>query len=149
MKKFAFTLDRLRNYRERLLDEEKNKLGQLRMIQIQIEERIAQLEQAFTVLAGELLAEQQAGLPAYKLKSYDIKMTSVRNQLKQLARDLVQATEAVDVQMGVVVLASQEVSKLDKLEEKQREDYNMEVRKAEANEIEEFVSSDTIRKMIS
>lgn len=149
MKKFLFTLGRLRNYRDRLLDEEKNKLGQLRQKQIEIEQRIEMLKQSFLDISKELLEEQRKGLPAYKLRSFDLKLTSVRELLKQLEIDLKKATLDVDEQMDVVVEAQREVTKLDKLEEKQREAYDADVRKAEADRIEELVSSNAIRKSIS
>jgi flagellar FliJ protein len=149
MKKFTFTLNRLLSYRERLLDEEKNRLGQLRLNQMQIEARIAELKAAFARLSRELVEEQAAGIPAFRLRSYNLKLTSLRGQLDQLRRDLARATAAVERQMTVVVEASREVSKLEKLEEKQLEVYMEDVRKAEAIELDEFVSSDTIRKMIS
>ena len=44
-------------------------------------------------------------------------------------------------QVQVVVQATQEVSKLDKLQDKQLEEYRKMVMKAEELEIEEFVSS--------
>lgn len=149
MKKFAFTLDRLLSYRERLLDEEKNRLGQLRMTQLQIEARIAELKAAFNELSREIVEEQAAGIPAFRLRGFDLKLRGLRGQLDYMAGELIKATAAVDRQMGVVVEASREVSKLEKLEEKQKEAYFEDVRKAEAVELDEFVASDTIRKKIS
>ena len=51
--------------------------------------------------------------------------------------------------MGVVLAASQEVSKLDKLEERQLEEYKKDAAKEEELFISELVSSDSIRKQIS
>ena len=47
MKKFQFSLDHVRDYRDRLLDEETGKLQRLRAEQTRIEQLIAQLECCF------------------------------------------------------------------------------------------------------
>ena len=149
MKKFKFSLDKMRNYRDQLLDEEKNRLAQLKQIQFGIEQKIHELEFSFYELSQEMKTEQEKGTYISKLRTYDSQLTNVRHQLNQLSLDLSKAQENVDRQMTVVVSASQEVSKLDKLEEKQLEEYQKDVAKAEEALIDEFVSSDSIRKQIS
>ena len=47
--------------------------------------------------------------------------------------------------MEKVVAAKQEVSKLDKLEERQREEYRHQVSKAEEDSFDEFVSQNLVR----
>lgn len=52
----------------------------------------------------------------------------------------------MEQQTRVVVAANQEVSKLDKLRDRQYEDWQAGVRKAEEERIEELVSQSHIRK---
>ena len=54
--------------------------------------------------------------------------------------------DQVEQQTQIVVAANQEVSKLDKLKDRQYEDWQTSVRKAEEERIEELVSQNYIRK---
>lgn len=146
MKKFRFTLEKMRGYQEQILETQKNRLAQLRYAQRQIEEKIQALKESFHAISQEMHTEQQRGMPAYKLPSYNLQLENIRNQLNELYVHLRKAQAAVEEQMKKVVLAQQEVKKLDKLEEKQLEEYQMMVQKDEATFIEELVSSDSIRK---
>jgi flagellar FliJ protein len=72
-------------------------------------------------------------------------MDNVRLQIQDLEKALVKAEQRVEKQMDVVVEANKEVTKLDKLEEKQREEYRHQVSKAEEDRIDEFVSQNLTR----
>lgn len=141
MKKFQFTLSRTLDYREQILTEEKNTLASLQGQQNVIEQKIAFLEQEFQRISREMAREQLQGIPVFRLVAYDGQRTNIRRQLEQLHVDLTEAEKAVNQQIDVVVEASQEVSKLDKLREKQLEEYNKAVAAAEELVIEEFVSA--------
>ena len=73
--------------------------------------------------------------------SYESQRTNIRRQIEQLKKEQALAKLEVKRQVQVVVQATQEVSKLDKLQDKQLEEYRKMVMKAEELEIEEFVSS--------
>ena len=118
MKKFQFSLDHVRDYRDRLLDEETGKLQRLQA------ERITALEQ----------------------RGFSMQLESIRMQVRELTEQLEAAKARVEQQTRVVVAANQEVSKLDKLRDRQYEDWQAGVRKAEEERIEELVSQSHIRK---
>ena len=61
MKKFQFSLDHVRDYRDRLLDEETGKLQRLRAEQTRIEQLIAQLEADFAQVSQAM----RDGLPLW------------------------------------------------------------------------------------
>lgn len=145
MKKFRFTLEKMRGFREQTLETQKNKLAQLRYAQTQLEEKIQSMKAAFAQISQTMHTEQQQGMPAYKLRSYNLQLDNIRNQLDELYVYLRKAQAAVEQQLQKVVLAQQEVAKLDKLEERQFEEYQENARKAEAAFIEEMVSSGYIR----
>ena len=146
MKKFRFTLDKMRGYTQQLLDEEKNILARLKQVQFEIEARIENLENSFADISLELQEDERNGIEASALMGYNLQMTNIRNQLKELRIELKKAIRDVDKQLEKVVAASKEVSKLDKLEEKQLEEYQKTVAKGEEIFIDEFVSSDIIRR---
>lgn len=141
MKKFQFTLSRTLDYREQILTEEKNTLAVLQGKLNRIEQRISFLEREFLRISQEMTQKQNQGIPVFLLVAYDGQRTNIRRQLEQLNLDLAEAEKEVGEQIDVVVEASQEVSKLDKLKEKQLEEYKKAVAAAAELEIEEFISS--------
>ena len=141
MKKFKFTLGRMLDYKDQLLDEEKNKLAQLRKKKQEIDDHIESLLRELDKISVTMRQEQERGITAFQLLSYESQRTNIRRQIEQLKKEQALAKLEVKRQVQVVVQATQEVSKLDKLQDKQLEEYRKMVMKAEELEIEEFVSS--------
>ena len=145
MKKFQFSLGRMRDYRERLLDEEKGTLQRRKAERDQIENDIARLEGDFAALSRKMQEKAEKGTTVIELRKLSAQMDNVRLQIQDLEKALVKAEQRVEKQMDVVVEANKEVTKLDKLEEKQREEYRHQVSKAEEDRIDEFVSQNLTR----
>ena len=141
MKKFKFTLGRMLDYKDQLLDEEKNKLALLRKKKQEIDDHIESLLRELDKISVTMRQEQERGITAFQLLSYESQRTNIRRQIEQLKKEQALAKLEVKRQVQVVVQATQEVSKLDKLQDKQLEVYRKMVMKAEELEIEEFVSS--------
>ena len=141
MKKFKFTLGRMLDYKDQLLDEEKNRLAQLRKKKQEIDDHIESLLRELDKISVTMRQEQERGITAFQLLSYESQRTNIRRQIEQLKKEQALAKLEVKRQVQVVVQATQEVSKLDKLQDKQLEEYRKMVMKAEELEIEEFVSS--------
>ena len=141
MKKFKFTLGRMLDYKDQLLDEEKNKLALLRKKKQEIDDHIESLLRELDKISVSMRQEQERGITAFQLLSYESQRTNIRRQIEQLKKEQALAKLEVKRQVQVVVQATQEVSKLDKLQDKQLEEYRKMVMKAEEREIEEFVSS--------
>ena len=119
MKKFEFSLSHMRDYKERLLDEEKGAL--------------------------ELVKAQMKGTTIVELRKYSAQLDNVRLQQEERKKALAKAEQRVEKQMKVVIAANQEVSKLDKLQERQYEEYRHQVTKAEEDRIDEFVAQTLCR----
>lgn len=146
MKKFQFSLEHVRDYRDRLLDEEKGKLQRFRAEQDQIIQRITELKTGFAQISAEMQAAQAEGITALEQRGYSMQLENIRLQLRELEEQLETAKARVDHQTSVVVAANQEVSKLDKLRDHQFEIWKTGVQKAEEQRVEELVSQDYIRK---
>lgn len=146
MKKFQFSLDHVRDYRDRLLDEETGKLQRLRAEQTRIEQLIAQLEADFAQVSQAMRDAQAEGITALEQRGFSLQLESIRMQTHELTDLLKGVQDQVEQQTQIVVVASQEVSKLDKLKDRQYEDWQTSVRKAEEERIEELVSQNYIRK---
>ena len=146
MKKCQFSLDHVRDYRDRLLDEETGKLQRLRAEQTRIEQLIAQLEADFAQVSQAMRDAQAEGITALEQRGFSLQLESIRMQTHELTDLLKGVQDQVEQQTQIVVAANQEVSKLDKLKDRQYEDWQTSVRKAEEERIEELVSQNYIRK---
>ena len=73
-------------------------------------------------------------------------ISSLQQDIYRIKAAIVQKEEEVQLQLQKVVDATKEVSKIEKLEEKQIEQYKYEEQKESEQFIEEFVSNSTFRE---
>lgn len=135
----------MRDYQERLLDEEKGVLQRLKAERDGIEEHLRRLEEEFAAISGEIQKKQEEGTTVIELRKLSAQLDNLRLQIEEQRILLEQAEAKVEQQMSVVVAANQEVTKLDKLEERQREEYRRQANKAEEDRIDELVSQNLVR----
>ena len=139
MKKFKFSLSHMLDYKERILDEELGVLQRLKGERDQIQRQIDRLKGEFELLSQRMQRAQAEGVTILEIRGYSLQMDNIRMQLKDLNLALQKAAKKVADQTKVVVAAHQEVSKLDKLQDKQYESYRQSADKAEELRIEELV----------
>ena len=145
MKRFEFSLSHMRDYKERLLDEELGILQRLKNERDVIEERIGLLTEEFQALSEKSREEQEKGTTINEIRKIAAQLDNIRMQLEDLRKRLATVEQKVERQMKVVLAANQEVSKLDKLEERQLEEYRHQVNKAEEDRVDEFVAQSLCR----
>lgn len=141
MKKFQFTMGTMLHYKDALLEKEKNALMQLRAKQMAIEAEIAQDENQLSELERGMKERVAKGTTAMELRTFEFHSKNARSLIKQLEGEVDELAHDIEKQRKVVVSLSQEVSGLEKLEEKQLEEYNYDVQKEEQVRIIEIVSS--------
>ncbi len=124
----------MRSYKEQVLEKEKTALRQLQAEKAKLEVDIENLEN-HRKIREEAFKNSKSGLMANELMLYKFHAENTRLQLNNLYEELKRAEARVDAQIKVVVNASQEVSGLDKLREKQLEEY----RYLEAKEMQEEI----------
>lgn len=146
MKKFEFSLHKMLDYKDSMLEKEKNALMQLHAQRQALEEKIVRYEEQFEETAEEQRCETMQGTTAHQIRMYAFQMENIRCQLKQLRNDEKVLNAAIEKQRRVVVSLSQEVSGLDKLKEKQREEYDYSIRKSEELQISEMISEKYVRQ---
>lgn len=139
MKKFEFSLSHMRDYKERILDEELGRLQTLKGEQNRLEQHIDDLKREFQVISRRMTLAQEKGTTIMEVRRYSVQLSNLRRQLEDLNDSLRQAVKKVASQTRVVVAANQEVSKLDKLQDKQYEAYRQQAAKAEELRVEELV----------
>ena len=146
MKKFQFSLSHMREYKSRILDEEQGTLLRLKDEQTQIEQAIEKLQTEFQNISAQMQVAQIKGTTIIELQGFSMQLDTIRLQLKELQAALIKAVQKVEKQTKVVIAANQEVSKLDKLQDKQYEAYRHKEEKAEELRIEEIVVQGVLRK---
>lgn len=148
MKKFQFTMRKILDLKNNILETEKNRLAQLKEAQRRIESEIEALEGAMRDISLEMLAAQSEGVTIAELIAYNARRANIRMQLEELALRLADAVKSVDRQTQIVVEASREVSKFEKVEERQYELYREVEKKAESARVEELVVNNISRRQV-
>ena len=146
MKKFKFSLDKMLSYERQMLDKEKNMLITLVAKRDGIEAKIAELELDMENRYKEYLKKSQESIILLDIQSYTFFKDNTMKHLKFMKQELLVANTSVEGQRKIVILASQNVEKIVKLEENQKEEYDYNMRKYETGIIEEMISSDIARK---
>ena len=141
MEAFKFSLNRVRNYKSQVLDKEKKVLGMLQRKRDEIIERINSLERYRDDKIDELRLKQQKGASMSELSSYNYLIENARIQIKAARIELLKAEEEIKAQRQVVISVYQEKTGMDKLEEKQVEEYRLLEAKSEENEIMQVISN--------
>ena len=149
MKKFSFSLARMMNYEEQILEREKGVMGRLIAEHDEIaarqQEIICQLEK----IHGEMDVEIRRGTTVYQINAYTAMIRTGKFQLEQLKKQLLIKKAEIERQRQTVTEASQEVEKLEKLKEKQLEEYHHSEKKEEEEMISEHVSGSFLRSDVS
>lgn len=145
MKRFEFSLNKLMGYKKQVLDREKNNLAHLRVQQQKMQEEKQELEAKLKRSADEFRDLSGKGITVMQITMFKGYHQSLRMQIKELENSIEEMEKKVQKQLGVVVDATKEVSSLEKLEEKQFEDYKFKVAKAEEQFIAEYVMNSTYR----
>lgn len=145
MKKFHFTLQKLKDFQEQELDRQKNALSLLQA-------DLRRIEEAREVLVGKVEQQSEQLDRVYKLGSTASEIAMRKRYIVTLQQEIhlkeqqaIQKQAEIEEQLSVVVEATKEVKKLEKLEEKQLEEYNLAAGKENERFIEEFVGTQSVR----
>jgi flagellar FliJ protein len=141
MKKFTFTLLKLKDYKEQILDIEKNILAQLNHEKNVLIMRREQLDADYYMLCEELKQKSKVGVMAMEVQLYQFRKDMVKEEQKEIDLKVKILDVKIEKQTAVVVAMKQEVEGLCKLEEKQLEEWEAELAKETENIISELIST--------
>lgn len=145
MKKFSFSLEKLYGYKEQVLSKEKNDLAQYRSEKQQLLEEKEKLERLLAE-SGEEFAEKAAvGMSIVEINVIKDYQKSLTEDIRLKEREIEAAEERISGQLRVVIQASKDVNSLEKLRDKQLDEYKFKVAKSDEQFIEEFVTSSSYR----
>ncbi len=143
MKRFQFTLDKLMGYKDQVLSKEKNDLAQLRSDQLKVISEKEEMEQKLRE-SGEEFAEKAAlGMSIMEITMFKGFHNALIDQIRLKEKQISEFDDRIAKQLNVVVEASKDVNSLEKLRDKQLEEYRFRVNKSEEQFIEEYVSNKT------
>lgn len=146
MKKFEFSLGRIRDYKNILLDRERNVLVGLMMEKNNINDRMDELEEQFEKVNNEMHDEMRQGLNVTKIRLYEAQKNGMREEKRLLGERLEFLQVSIDRQQERVSSLKRDVSGYDNLEAKKREEYNKELAKEQDLVISEFVAQKYTRE---
>lgn len=147
MKKFSFTLERMLSFKRTIYEKERNALAQLRAQKVALEQRKeTTIEQ--TLQLDEQFRNKAAtgGITAQDVTAQTYHRENAGRLVKHLDVDIGKMDVLIEQQLKVVIQLDKDVKGLEKLREKQWEEYNMEAMKAEQERISELVSSKFIEE---
>ena len=149
MKKFKFSLDKLQNYKEQILESEKNTLGGLRKELRELNLELEELLKLIDLKANELEYIMLRSVTPADFASRKRFITAKQQEVHELRRTIALKEQEVEQQLQVVIEATKEVNTLEKLEERQLEEYRYAEMKEEELFIEEYVSNQRMRKQVA
>ncbi len=145
MKKFQFSLQKLMDFREQELDRQKNTLSMLQADLRRIQEAREILLDKVDEQSEQLERVCRLGSSASDIAMRKRYIVTLQQEIHLKEQQALQKQQEIEQQLGVVVEATKDVKTLEKLEEKQLEEYNHQAGKENEQFIEEFVSGQTVR----
>ena len=146
MKKFVFTLQNLKEFREQTLDTEKGTLAEMRAELVEMEAQLEHILEELAKLNRDLLELYAKGTTANDISVHKRYINAKQQELHQMRHQILMQNRKIEQQLQAVIDATQELSKLERLEEHHLDDYKAAEQKETEQFIEEFVSNADWRK---
>lgn len=146
MKKYEFSLKRIKDYKDQMLNKEKNILSGLRLERRGLENKIEDLDMQYVRINDEMHEKFKDGMTVSQINIYEFRKSGVREEKRVTLKRMGLLDISIERQQKKVMYAKQEVSGLEKLEEKQLEEYTAAANKEQEDIIAEFVSTAASKK---
>ena len=138
MKKFQFSLDRIKQYRMQLEEMEKNDLAALRAELAQLQEQERDILASIAAKTDEMRKIFKKGAFPNEINVANRFLTSRKQDLEIKRQEIADKNVEIEKKLEEVLEATKEVKKLEKLEEHQLEEYRKLETKENENFLEEF-----------
>ena len=141
MKKFKFSLDKLKSFKEQIKKREENTLASLRAEQLEKLHEKEELLRELDRRNAEFIRKSEIGMTAMEMVTEKGFISYILDSIKAKDKEISIMTAKINKQLIVVTEASREVQTLEKLEEKQLDEYRFKERKADEAFIDEYVGN--------
>lgn len=141
MKKFKFSLDKLKSYKEQIKKREENTLASLRAEQLDKLHEKEELLKELDRRNAEFIRKSEIGMTAMEMVTEKGFISYILDSIKAKDKEISVLSAKINKQLMVVTEASREVQTLEKLEEKQFDEYKFKERKADEAFIDEYVGN--------
>ncbi len=141
MKKFKFSLDKLKSYKEQIKKREENTLAALRAEQLEKLHEKEELLRELDRRNAEFIRKSEIGMTAMEMVTEKGFISYILDSIKAKDKEISVLSAKINKQLMVVTEASREVQTLEKLEEKQFDEYKFKERKADEAFIDEYVGN--------
>ena len=146
MIKFAFSLERMLNFQSQNLEKEMGILGRMTAERDALEAQKRDMADKAAGVQADIPRREAEGTTIFMLKACFSILESARNQLEEMEEELKLLQAGLERQRQIVTEASREVKKLEKLKEKQLEEYHRGEAKEQQETIAEHVAGNFVRR---
>lgn len=140
MKNYVFSLQKIRDYKQQMLNKEKNTLLGLRNEKTGLEKQKEHLFDELKSITEKYNQDIARGTNAMNLRLFQYSKENILREQNEIEKQMMFLDTYIERQRKVVMKLSQELTGYDKLEEKQFNLYNQKLAKEAETLIEEFVS---------
>lgn len=139
MKKFVFSLEKVLNLKQQVLDVHFNEMMQLQERHKLIVDEIEQLNESFHKYNRELNELMQTGIEPQKVMFYKMYFHSITQKINVCIKRKEEVERKIFIKKEEIITLKVDISGLDKLKEKQKEEYNKCLQKQQELEVEEYI----------
>jgi flagellar export protein FliJ len=139
MKKFVFTLEKVLNYKQQILEVKKNEMAQLQASLSELEEKIRALELRSGELDRELADRLRGGLATWEAAHCKDFQNELIRRIRLLCEKKEQLLELISLKRQEIVQMNGDISGLERLKDRQWKDYTKLCGKEQELAVEEFV----------
>jgi flagellar export protein FliJ len=140
MKKFAFSLEKVLSFKQQTLNVKLNELALFQMKLRELEKEIEDLNNKFADTNRKMVEELQTGLNSNDISIYKMYFNTLNQKIQKYIEDKRQLLEVIAQKRADIVLANSEISGLEKLRDKQLDEYLKNKQKSDELAMDEYVN---------
>lgn len=146
MKKFSFSLQKVLEIKEQVLDNLKVELCNLNHDYKEVENEIAIMKSKYSDINMEFSEKSSVSISVGEMSYYKMLLSSILRKIESREEEKEKILKKIEDKRHEIVSKNVEISSLEKLREKELEKYNSALAKSEELFIEEFVSNKSMVK---
>ena len=140
MKKFAFSLDKVLDFKEQTLENKNNEMAKLQSDLRELERKIDDCNFQFAQTNQKMVTALETGLSALDMASYKTYLQEINLNTKKLINQKFELVKFIDQKMAVILELKTDISGLEKLKDKKFSEYSKLIQKEQELALEEFVN---------